>query len=74
MGQQSYGRWRKSTRSGSGAQCVELDLRPTTAALRDSKNPDGPILTFSAPAWHRFLAAAKNDELTRPETYCLRRL
>ena len=67
MTQQPHGRWRKSLHSAGGAaQCVELDLRPTTAALRDSKNPDGPVLTFSAPAWHRFLAAAKNDELTRP--------
>jgi Domain of unknown function (DUF397) len=35
-------KWRKSTRSANSANCVELagDLD----ALRDSKNPTGPIL------------------------------
>jgi hypothetical protein len=35
-------RWRKSSRSGSGNACIELrnDLR----AVRDSKNPGGPVL------------------------------
>jgi hypothetical protein len=34
--------WRKSTRSGSNSNCVEL--AGTLDALRDSKNADGPIL------------------------------
>jgi hypothetical protein len=25
-------------------------------AVRDSKDPDGPVLTFGRPAWSRFLA------------------
>ncbi len=35
-------RWRKSSYSSNGTSCVELasDL----AAVRDSKNPDGPML------------------------------
>jgi hypothetical protein len=36
-------RWRKSTRSGSGNACVEI--RDDLNAVRDSKNPDGPMLT-----------------------------
>jgi hypothetical protein len=36
--------WRKSTFSGSnGGSCVEV--APTLGALRDSKNPAGPVLT-----------------------------
>ncbi|SEQ96707.1 DUF397 domain-containing protein [Actinokineospora terrae] len=33
--------WRKSSRSsGNGGECVEL----APGAIRDSKNPDGPVL------------------------------
>ena len=34
--------WRKSSRSGSQSNCVELV--GTLDAVRDSKNPDGPVL------------------------------
>jgi hypothetical protein len=33
--------WRKSSRSGGTGQCVELAW---SGAVRDSKNPGGPIL------------------------------
>lgn len=47
--------WRKSTRSGAeGGQCVEVaDLSPAVA-VRDSKNPGGPVLAFTRPAFHAF--------------------
>jgi hypothetical protein len=35
--------WRKSSKSDSGTQCVEV--RRDLGALRDSKQPDGPQLT-----------------------------
>ena len=34
--------WRKSSKSDTGAQCVEV--RRDLAALRDSKQPGGPQL------------------------------
>ena len=34
--------WRKSSKSNSGATCVEV--RRDLAALRDSKQPEGPQL------------------------------
>jgi Domain of unknown function (DUF397) len=34
--------WRKSRRSGSGNACVEI--RNDLSAIRDSKNPEGPVL------------------------------
>jgi hypothetical protein len=37
--------WRKSSRSDTGGQCVEV--RNDLAALRDSKNPTGPALDLS---------------------------
>lgn len=39
-------RWRKSSRSGGGGnQCVELACTEAGGAVRDSKNPAGPVLT-----------------------------
>lgn len=35
--------WRKSTHSQPSANCVEM--RRDRAALRDSKNPGGPVLS-----------------------------
>lgn len=37
------GDWRKSSRSQSSANCVEV--RRGLDALRDSKNPGGPLLS-----------------------------
>ncbi|MFB6521850.1 DUF397 domain-containing protein [Streptomyces sp. NPDC056401] len=51
--------WRKSTHSGgSGGDCLEVsDGHPDIVPVRDSKVPDGPHLTFAAPAWAAFVAA-----------------
>ncbi|MFF0370581.1 DUF397 domain-containing protein [Micromonospora sp. NPDC005087] len=45
--------WRKSTRSGdNNGNCVEVaDNLPGLVAVRDSKDPAGPALTFSPAAW-----------------------
>jgi hypothetical protein len=50
-------RWRKSTRSGSnGGDCVEVaDNLPGLVAVRDSKDPTGPALTFGPAQWTDFL-------------------
>ncbi|WP_018685193.1 DUF397 domain-containing protein [Actinokineospora enzanensis] len=38
--------WRKSSHSGVNEDCVEIAHTPSVAAVRDSKNPDGPTLAF----------------------------
>lgn len=51
--------WRKSTHSaGDGSNCLEVsDGHPDLVPVRDSKDPEGPHLTFGAPAWAAFVAA-----------------
>ncbi|MEU5847112.1 DUF397 domain-containing protein [Saccharopolyspora shandongensis] len=52
--------WRKSSRSGSnGGACVEVAVQPTVVGVRDSKDPDGPVLVFDACSFARFLGTLK---------------
>jgi hypothetical protein len=53
-------RWRTSTRSGTnGGDCVEVaDNLPALVAVRDSKDPTGPVLTFTPGCWRHFVTAA----------------
>ncbi|WP_371783180.1 DUF397 domain-containing protein [Streptosporangium subroseum] len=39
--------WRKSSLSGNSANCVEVARTGNHCLIRDSKDPDGPQLTFS---------------------------
>jgi hypothetical protein len=47
--------WRKSSRSGSGVNCVEVAFAPDAIAVRDSKDPYGPTLVVSPAGFARFL-------------------
>lgn len=57
--------WRKSSYSGSnGGNCVEVAALPgNVLAVRDSKNPDGPVLTFSRAEWRTFTTTLKTGPL-----------
>lgn len=51
--------WRKASYSANnGGACVEVARNiPGIVAIRDSKDPDGPVLTFTPQQWRSFLAA-----------------
>jgi uncharacterized protein DUF397 len=53
-------KWRKSSYSGQGNTCVEIARNLShTVALRDSKDPDGPILIVASAEWRSFIADVK---------------
>jgi hypothetical protein len=56
--------WRKSSYSGSnGGACVEVAVLPEGGrAIRDSKNPDGARLSYTADEWRAFVAGVKDGE------------
>jgi hypothetical protein len=55
--------WRKSTRSSNGATCVEVSFSSVdSVAVRDSKDPSGPMISVSPAAWRSFVAAIKEGE------------
>jgi hypothetical protein len=56
--------WRKSSYSGSnGGACIEVaDNVPGVVAVRDSKDPGGPVLAFRADDWRAFTVAIKAGE------------
>jgi hypothetical protein len=57
--------WFKSSRSSSNGQCVEVAFVDKRVAVRDSKDPAGPVLVFNQKAWSTFVAGIAADEFPR---------
>lgn len=61
--------WRKSTRSASHDECVELAAgaaagsRVPNVFVRDSKAPGGPVFRFGGAEFAAFLTRVKRGEL-----------
>jgi hypothetical protein len=54
--------WRTSSRSNGQGQCVEVADLGEAIAVRDSKHPAGPVLTFTPAEWAAFIDGAKDGE------------
>lgn len=59
-------RWFTSSYSSNGGACVEVATNLVAAhgvvPVRDSKAPEGPVLTVSSGAWDRFVDLARGFE------------
>lgn len=55
--------WR-TARACTGGQCIQVAAAGDDGAvmIRDSKNPDGSILHFSAEEWSAFLHGARSGD------------
>lgn len=52
--------WRTSSYSGNnGGNCVEVGNAANVIAIRDSKDPHGPVLAFGPKDWQRFADRVK---------------
>jgi hypothetical protein len=62
--------WTKSSRSNGngGNNCVEVAALDEAVAVRDSKDPTGPVLIFFGTEWAAFIDGARAGEfdLTPP--------
>ncbi|WP_084264806.1 DUF397 domain-containing protein [Actinomadura macra] len=52
--------WRRSSYStGTGGECVEVAALRPAVAVRDSKDPQGPRLSFTGADWTAFTGTIK---------------
>jgi hypothetical protein len=55
--------WRRSTRGDDDTTaCVEVAILDTGYAVRNSTDPDGPVLFFTPAEWEAFVGGAKDGE------------
>jgi hypothetical protein len=54
--------WRKSVKTQNNGACVEVARVGDAIGVRDSKNPDGPVLVFTITEFEAFLDGAGKGE------------
>ncbi|MFE2411572.1 DUF397 domain-containing protein [Kitasatospora sp. NPDC059408] len=55
--------WFKSSYSSNGGDCIEVAANSVhTVPVRDSKDPQGPVLAFPVEAWSAFVVAVRAGE------------
>ena len=58
--------WVRSSYSGDNGNCVEVAvISGGSRALRDSKDPSGPVLTFSDAEFKAFVTGAVDGEFNQ---------
>jgi hypothetical protein len=59
----SMARWIKSSASNGNGSCVETaSIRPDEILVRNSRDPEGPVLSFTKQEWVAFVAGVKAGE------------
>jgi len=53
-------RWRKSSYSDNGGECIEVGHSAGRVMVRDTKDRQGPTLRFTPDAWRRFAKQLKS--------------
>jgi hypothetical protein len=54
--------WIKANFSNHNGACIEIASTPDKVAIRDSKDPGGPILVYTPIEFRAFLDGARNGE------------
>jgi hypothetical protein len=54
--------WIKASASTASGDCVEMRRKDDRVQIRDSKNPDGAVLTFSGAQIAAWLEGARRGE------------
>ena len=57
--------WFKASQSNTADTCVEVAHLANWTAVRDSKNPGGPVHLYTEHEWACFLDGARNGEFDR---------
>lgn len=59
--------WRKSDHSGPDGNCVEVSADVDgNVYVRNSNDPDGPVVRFTSAEWAAFTAGAKDGQFDDP--------
>jgi Domain of unknown function (DUF397) len=57
--------WRKASYSAGNGECVEVKSVAGRVSIRDSKDPEGAVLSYSGDVFRSFLDAAKKTPSPR---------
>jgi hypothetical protein len=61
--------WVKSQYSGANGACVEIASAVGKVVMRDSKDPDGPVLLYTPGEFKAFIQGARNGEFDHFASY-----
>lgn len=63
----------RSSHSDSGGACVETAVLPDRRiAVRHSKQPAGPVLSYTPAQWHAYIADVKAGRFDSPDGFARR--
>ena len=54
--------WRKSSYSSNNGSCVEYRIGTDVIEVRDSKDREGPVLTYTPKEWEAFILGVKDGQ------------